>query len=235
MRKVMVLALAIPLLGACTTVSQVATKMARAEDAEEAGFSDKAQDSLYLGVIEGLIKQGRCQAALAFLDEYHQTSPRAAVLRGDALIGAGYPYQAVPAYKLAINSSYAAAAFNGMGRAQSAQGGWAEAVESFRRASAIEPANADYLNNLGYAQLRSNVRYSAAVARDNLKRAHELDPGSVTIRNNLILAAKQLNDHAEVTALLGEINDGRLRRKVAAFSDGWSGNQGDVTNEEGTP
>jgi Flp pilus assembly protein TadD len=197
--------------------------MVRPESAAQGAFSEKTQDSLYLGVIDGLIKQRRYEAALAFLDEYKQASPRAAILRGDALVGAGRPYDAVAVYKAATGSNYAAAAYNGMGRAQSALGIWAAAVENFRRASAVEPANAEYLNNLGYARLHLGARDSLAVASDNLRRAHQLNPDSATIRNNLILAARITNNHARMTALLDTIGDARERREVAEFTQKWTG------------
>lgn len=223
MRTVFILPTLLPLLAACTTVSQVATRMAHPDAAARPMFSDQTQDNLYLGVIEGLVRQGRYEAAIAFLDQYKNASPRAAVLRGDALVGAGYAVEAVAAYRKAVDSDYAAAAYNGMGRAESAQRAWSSAIEDFRRASAIEPANAEYLNNIGYARLQLGGRDSMAFAMESLKRAHELDPQSATIRNNLILAAQLSNNHAQAVALLDEIADAGERHAVADFAERWAG------------
>lgn len=220
MKNHLILLIILPLLAACTA-SQLVARVVQHDAPAGDGLSDEAQDNLYLGVIEGLIKQGRYRAALAFLDEYKASSARAEILRGDALTGGGYPVDAVAAYQKALGSNYAAAAYNGMGRAQSAQGGWAAAAEDFRRATAIEPANAEYLNNLGYARLHLGSSDALAVARDNLQRAHELDPQSETIRNNLILAARISNDHARLTALLASIADMRQRGAVAKFAEEW--------------
>jgi pentatricopeptide repeat protein len=221
MRTVFMLPVLLLSLSACTTVSQVATRMAHPERAGQPMFSDRMQDDLYLGIIDGLVKQGRYEAALAFLDQYKDASPRAAVLRGDALVGAGYAVEAVAAYRKAADSSYAAAAYNGMGRAESAQRAWSSAIEDFRRASAIEPANAEYLNNIGYARLQLGGKDSVAVAMESLKRAHELDPESATIRNNLILAARLSNNHAQTVALLDAIPDAGERHAVADFAERW--------------
>jgi Flp pilus assembly protein TadD len=209
------------LLSACT-VSQLATRLTRPERPAADGLSDQAQEKLYLGVIEGLIRQGRYQAALAFLDEYKVASARAEILRGNALLGAGYPHEAIPVYRRAVDSDYAAAAYNGMGRSEAARGGWADAVEDFRRASAIEPANAEYLNNLGYARLHLGSAECGPLAESDLSRAYELDPGSQTIRNNLILAAGMSDDPARRSALLETIADTDKRGAVARFADEWS-------------
>lgn len=222
MRAPIALCLLLPLLAGCATVSQVATRMAAAQPAPDA-FSDKTQEDLYLGIIDGLIKQGRYEAALAFLDQYRTPSPRSLVLRGDALVGAGYPLEAIPAYKAATQSAYGAQAYNGMGRAESAHGAWAAAIEDFRRASAIEPANAEYLNNLGYARLQLKAQGSLAVATEDLKRAHELDPDSAAIRNNLILASYMANDHARMQGLLDTISDSGQRAAVKTFVNSWPG------------
>ncbi len=218
------------LLSACT-ISQLATRLTGHDG--PADLSEQTEEKLYLGVIEGLIRQGRYQAALAFLDEYKVTSPRADILRGDALLGAGRPSEAITAYRLAVDTGYSAAAYNGMGRAESARGRRAGAVEDFRRACAIEPANAGYLNNLGYARLRLGSQQDALLAEGDLGRAHELDPGSETIRNNLILAASISHDRSRRSALLSAIADAGKRRAVAQFADAWpaqsnSGVKGDA-------
>jgi Flp pilus assembly protein TadD len=108
-----------------------------------------------------------------------------------------------------------------MGRAESAQRAWSAAIEDFRRASAIEPANAEYLNNIGYARLQLGGRDSVAVAMESLKRAHELDPASPRIRNNLILAARLSDNQAGAAALLDTISDAGERHAVADFAAHW--------------
>ncbi len=207
------------LLSACT-VSQLAMRLTGHDGQSDLG--ERAEEKLYLGVIEGLIRQGRYQAALAFLDEYKVASARAEILRGNALLGAGNPSEAIAVYRRAVETDYSAAAYNGMGRGEFARGRWASAVEDFRRACAIEPANAGYLNNLGYARLHLGSPEGAPLAEGDLGRAHELDPGSETIRNNLILAAGISHDRTRRAALLNAIADAGKRRTVARFADAWS-------------
>ncbi len=229
MRLLLLLSVVAPLLSACT-MSNFAARIMRHDNVSGSELSDRTRDSLYLGAIEGLIRQGRYQAALAFLDEYKGPSARAQILRGSALVGAGYPQEAIAAYEKAIGSAYSAAAYSGMGRAESAKGDWAVAVEDFRRASAIEPANAEYLNNLGYARL--NLGAGSAAAEEDLSRALELDPQSEVIRNNLILAARISNDQSKLTVLLDSITDAKKRETVAQFAQGWSAGQTPDTKEE---
>jgi len=220
MRIIVILAIA-PLLMGCVSASPIAAKMSRPGGALDAAFDSQTQDRLYLGVIEGLIQQKRYQAAIAFLDQYPSDSPRAQILRGNAQVGAGYWRDAILTYERLTQTVYAAQAYNGIGRAESARANWAAAAEAFRRASAIEPANADYLNNLGYARLRHGGKEHLAAAADNLKRAYELSPGSAVIRNNLILAAQLSNDSTGMAALLSTIKDAAQREEVRAFAANW--------------
>jgi tetratricopeptide (TPR) repeat protein len=185
-----------------------------------------AQSDLYLGVVEGLIRQERYQAAIAFLAKYQKnqaSTPRYNKLVGDALLGAGRYGEAVAAYRQILKSQYAADAYNGIGRALSAQGDWAAAGENFRQAAMNDPANAMYLNNFGYAQLQQNFRgpqLSSVIGE--LQRAHELDPNSVLIRDNLALALNLGGQDSQFHALLGGIAEENDRKKVAEFAARWT-------------
>jgi hypothetical protein len=55
-----------------------------------------------------------------------------------------------------------------------------------------------------------------------LQRAHELDPGSSLIRDNLALALTLAGRKAELQALLGTIPAVDRRGKVADFSASWT-------------
>lgn len=189
---------------------------------------DKAEQAdLYLGVVSGLIKQGRYEAAMAFLDSYAQEqaiTPRYQLLRGDALLGAKRYDDSAAAYSLAAQSEFAAHAYNGLGRVEGARGRWNVAMKDFQRASMLDPVNAGYLNNLGYAKLRQGQSINdSKSAQDDLRRAHELDPGSPTIQNNFLLATNLSHDDAQYSRLLAAIDDAQRRARVAAFVNGWDG------------
>jgi Flp pilus assembly protein TadD len=162
------------------------------------------QSELYLGVVDGLIKQQRYQAAIAFLAKYQKTgpqTPRFKILAGAALAGAGRNAEAIASYRGALGSPSAALAYNGIGKAEATRAAWGEAAENFRKASELDPANPDYLNNLGYAQLQQNPS-GAALAQtvEILERAHELAPDAPRIAANLALAKGGRRQAAELTS-----------------------------------
>jgi Flp pilus assembly protein TadD len=189
--------------------------------------SPAAQVDLYLGVVEGLIRQGRFQAAIAFLAKYQKNAPQTTRFRkltADALNGAGRHDEAITSYRSLLSSEYAAAAYAGIGRAQSATGDWPSAEESFRQAAVLDPANATYLNNLGFSRLRQNLTSeNLQQAVEVLQRAYELAPGSSMIRNNLALAEARAGQKAQLLALLGAIPDAANRKQLADFVTNWSG------------
>lgn len=202
-----------------------------------AALDTDARAGLYLGVVEGLIRQRRYEAAIAFLAQYQKArpaTPRFEMLSGDALLGAGRTAEAIACYRRALASDMAAAARDGIGRAEAAQGQWAEAAADFRAASSLSPADAAYLNNYAYAEMKQGlqgVRLGPALTA--LMRAHELAPESDLVRNNLILAARRYGDRAQVSTLLDTISGGGRRSMVAAFADGWTPAE-DATVRKGT-
>jgi Flp pilus assembly protein TadD len=193
---------------------------------QETSMAPASQADLYLGVVDGLIRQQRYEAAIAFLAKYQKSqtlTPRYHKLAGDALAGAGRTDEALAAYRMALKSDFAAEAYNGIGRALSANGRWAEASENFRQAATLDPANAGYLNNFGYAQLKQNFRGAdLAPVVSELQRAHELEPGSGVIRDNLALALALYGSRAEFLTFLETISDPGRRKQVAEFSAHWN-------------
>jgi Flp pilus assembly protein TadD len=219
------LLLTILLLAGCTTPRGAAPAQAAAP-AAEASLAPASQSDLYLGVVDGLIRQQRYEAAIAFLAKYQKSqtlTPRYHKLAGDALAGAGRTDEALAAYRMALKSDFAAEAYNGIGRALSASGRWAEASENFRQAATLDPANAGYLNNFGYAQLKQNFRGAdLAPVVSELQRAHELEPGSGVIRDNLALALALSGSRTEFLTFLETIPDPGRRKQVAEFSANWT-------------
>ncbi len=221
MKKLALLACTLLLLPGCAARPQRVVPVA---DANPLGPA--AQSDLYLGVVEGLIRQQRYQAAIAFLAKYQRSgapTPRFLKLTGDALSGAGRYDEAIASYRGALGSDLAAAAYDGIARAQSARGNWAEAARNFRQATLLDPSNADYLNNLGYAQLKQGLKGAGLdTAVSALERAHELAPDSIRIRNNLALAAASSGDRAQLHTLLDTIPDGGRRKLLADFAQNWT-------------
>jgi len=113
-------------------------------------------------------------------------------------------------------------------------GRWSEAAEDFRKAATIDPANPIYLNNFGYAQLKQDYRGADLTpVVSELQRAHELDPGSNLIRNNLALALAQAGRTAELKALLDTIPAADHRDRVAEFSAAWKPDWNNETDTKG--
>ncbi len=219
------------------------TETARAETAltgPAAAMSPSAQADLYLGIVDGLIRQQRYEAAIAFLAKFQKTetlTPRYHKLAGDALSGAGRIDEAIAAYRQALTSDLAPQAYNGIGRALSIRGDWVLAAENFRQAATLDPANATYLNNFGYAQLKQDFRGPAlAPVVSELQRAHELDPDSNLIRANLALALSLSGSRAQFLAFLDTIPDPIRRQDIAAFSANWAPAwAGDTGIKKGAP
>jgi len=216
------------LASGCATQAPMAarTENSTPEPAMAADMTPAAQADLYLGIIDGLIRQQRYEAAIAFLAKFQKTqnlTPRYHKLAGDALAGAGRTDEAIAAYRQALSSSFGAEAYNGIGRALSARGDWVLAADNFRQAATLDPANATYLNNFGYAQLKQDFRGPAlAPVVSELQRAHELDPDSNLIRANLALALSLSGSRAQFLAFLDTIADPARRREIAAFSANWT-------------
>jgi len=214
------------LLSGCATPAPMAARTEQAAPEPAAAMTPAAQANLYLGIVDGLIRQQRYEAAIAFLAKFQKTetlTPRYHKLAGDALSGAGRTDEAIAAYRKALPSDLAAQAYNGIGRALSARGNWVLAAENFRQAATLDPANAAYLNNFGYAQLKQDFRGPAlAPVISELQRAHELDPGSDLIRANLALALSLSGSRAQYLAFLDTITDPARRKEIAAFSANWA-------------
>lgn len=179
------------------------------------------QASLYLAAIDGLVKQERYGAALAFLDRYavgeKNPEPRYWLLRGDALLGCARIGEALAAYGQLPETPLAAQGWNGQGRAQAAARDWRGAQGDFRRAVRSDPANADFLNNLAYAELHLGLRAEAVA---DLRQARELAPRSTLVRDNLFIALTLQGDRTGAQAVLAGIADTAKREKIRTTLEG---------------
>ncbi len=179
------------------------------------------ESKLYLSVVEGLMRQRRESAALAFLDGYSQSgeelSPRYWLLRGNALLGLGRDSDAAAAFSKLQGTSLTAHGWNGKGRVAADERNWEEAEKDFGNAVRDDPANPDFLNNLAFADLNLHDAEGAAA---RLQQAHELDPGSDRIRVNLIIALTLKGDSKRADLVTADIKDTGHREAVRAIVKG---------------
>lgn len=207
------------LLAGCAGSVSVAPTAFTGANAHREGLSlDPAangEEALYLGIVDGLIKQSRQGAALAFLDSYRQTgqalSPRYWLLRGDALVGVHRNVEAIEAYSKLRETALAPRGWNGQGKIAAETGDWISAEVDFHKAVEGDPANADFINNLAFAELHID---RAANAASWLQQAHELEPSSDRILTNLVIALTATGDTAHANSIIAEIGDSARREAM---------------------
>ncbi|MBO6635651.1 tetratricopeptide repeat protein [Parvibaculum sp.] len=189
---------------------------------EVKSLDDASTSKLYLSVVNGLLEQGRYHAALAYLDQYavqEKKTPYFTELYGEALLGTEQYNKAAEAFAELEDTERESEGFSGLGRVSASSGDWAGAVVYFKRAVASRPSSAEYLNNLGYAQLCAGG--AVREAEFNLRQAQELDPSSASIRNNLVIALLLSGKDNEARRLLSGIPTARERAEVQKFAADW--------------
>jgi len=201
------------LLGGCSTFKNHPTPVA--SNIPEAGSMDPKQaQTLYLTIVGGLRDNGQSRAALAYLDEFDRKFPDipyAKLLRAQCLMDVGRSVDAEPVFASLTSGEYAAAAQAGLGSVAASHDDWAHAVGSFREANRLEPAQAQYANDLGFAQVRQGD-YGSGI--DMLGRAAELAPDNRFIRNNLILSLHLSGQNQEAARLIDGIADANERQQA---------------------
>ena len=166
---------------------------------------------LFLIVVDGLRKQGRSRAALAFLADYNRQFPNdreAMLLQAECLLDTGAFEQAKPIYTALATGPSAAAAYAGLGNIAAAGHDWANATSQFEEATRRDPSNAAYVNDLGFALVHIG-QYDRGLAK--LQEATQLDPASRTARNNLILGMTLAGHPNQAAELVETIADPRDR------------------------
>jgi Flp pilus assembly protein TadD len=170
---------------------------------------------LFLIVIDGLRKQGRSRAALAFLDDYNKQFPNdreAMLLQAECLLDTDAFDQAKPIYTALLTSPQAAAAYAGLGDVAAAQHDWPNATTQFEEATRRDPSNASYVNDLGFALVHVG-QYDRGLAK--LQQATQLDPASRTARNNLILGMTLAGHPNQAAQLVDAIADPKDRSNAS--------------------
>ncbi|ABS61698.1 Tetratricopeptide TPR_2 repeat protein [Parvibaculum lavamentivorans DS-1] len=222
MKRISALSLCLA-LGACAEYGFDPMTAVSPKASEVQSLDSTSTSQLYLSVVNGLLSQGRYRAALAYLDQYavkEKKTPYFQQLYGEALLGTEQYEQAGAAFATLRTTPLAPDGFNGLGRVKAAQGDWPGAAEEFARAVAARPSSAEFLNNLGYAQLSIGGSELQA-AEFNLRQAQELDPASGSIRNNLLIALMMAGKDAEARRLLAGIPASRERAEVRDFAASW--------------
>ena len=175
--------------------------------------SNEAQ--LYLSIVDGLENESRYGAALSFLESYAQcrepATPRYWFLRASAELGLGRNQDALASFARLDNTPLAGQGWNGRGRLAAARQDWQTAAENFQHAIESDPTNANFLNNLAFADMHLGKADNSAMW---LRQAHELNPGSELIRNNLIMALTLTGDQQGADGLIAAISDPAHRDAV---------------------
>lgn len=203
------------LLAGCTNSTTQRFNPAESALPKAAALDQDHARKLYLLVVDGMRRDGQARAALAYLNDYdriYPNDPQASLLRADCLLSIGQADQAAPLYQaLTGTGEYAAAANAGLGQVAAQRKQWPAAVAKFQTALSLDPSHAEYVNDLGYAQMQVGD-YAAAV--NTLGQASELDPANALMRNNLILSLHLAGRDKDARRLIQDIADPAQRRQA---------------------
>jgi len=166
--------------------------------------SNSARDdkTVYMDLIRQMQQQGAYYASLAHIDAYRQrfgSTPELLRRKADALRATGQLDVARTLYRSLLNGDQAAAAWHGLGLVEAQSGHAIAADDALLKATELEPVNAAYLSDLGYARLCDG---QTASAKDPLAMAAELDPTNAKVIANLALWAMLMGDSARADAIM---------------------------------
>ena len=85
-------------------------------------------------------------------------------------------------------------------------------MAQFTHATRLAPADASYVNDLGFALVRTG-QYDRGL--DTLRQAAQLDPDSRVVRNNLVLGLTLAGREADAARLVETISDKQERDQAA--------------------
>lgn len=168
--------------------------------APSAGARD--DKTVYMDLIRQMQQQGAYYASLAHIDAYRQrfgSTPELRRRQADALRATGQLDAARTMYRELLGGDQAAAAWHGLGLVEAQAGHQSVADEALLKATELEPVNAAYLSDLGYARLCAG---RTASAKDPLAMAAELDPTNAKVIANLALWAMLTGDSARADAIM---------------------------------
>lgn len=166
------------------------------------GANARDDKTVYMDLIRQMQQQGAYYASLAHIDAYRQRFGSTLELRrrqADALRATGQFDAARDIYRSLLSGEEAAAAWHGLGLVEAQSGNAAAADEALLKATQLEPVNAAYLSDLGYARLCDG---QTAQAKDPLAMAAELDPTNAKVIANLALWAMLTGDTVHANAIM---------------------------------
>ncbi len=152
-----------------------------------------------LATIEQQIADGRAYAALAQLDALQATSPKATLLRAEALRRIDRWVDAAEFYRQLESGCMAGRAHHGLGLIAARTGRGADALRELQRARTLLPLDTRVRNDLGYALLL-NRRWDEA--QFEFMTALDLAPGDGLAARNLVLMA-HMQGKPDVAKALG--------------------------------
>lgn len=161
--------------------------------------------ALYLTLISSLVDEGKHHAALAYLDDFDTrwpNDPVAVSLRADQHLALGELKAAALHYQRLRAFGADARADAGLGRVAGSLQKWNKSIQYLESAVRQRPANASYLNNLGYAYLKTD---NAQKARRLFERAYEIEPENMQVRNNLMVSMVLTGDQKAVQDVLAQM------------------------------
>lgn len=164
--------------------------------------SPRDDKAVYMDLIRQMQQQGAYYASLAHIDAYRQrfgTTPELRRRQADALRATGQLDAARTLYRSLLTGDQAAAAWHGLGLVEAQSGQAVAADEALLKATELEPVNAAYLSDLGYARLCEG---QPATAKDPLAMAAELDPTNTKVIANLALWALLTGDTTRADAIM---------------------------------
>jgi len=168
----------------------------------EPGTSARDNKDVYLQLIRKMQQQGAYYASLAHIDAYRMRygdPPELRRLQADALRETGQGDAAMSIYRGLLHGGQAAAAWHGMGLIAAAAHQYAQADHDLQQAVRLDPINASYLSDLGYARLSAG---QVDAAREPLAKAAQLAPGDVKAVSNLALWAMLAGHDAQAQAIM---------------------------------
>jgi tetratricopeptide (TPR) repeat protein len=179
--------------------------------------------TLYLSVIEELIKSDKAHAALAHLDEFDReygASAPSEKLRADAWFAIGDMGKAEAGYRSILGGPLASFGKHGLGRIAAMRADWASASEQFGAAVLEQPTNPKFLNDYGCSLFRLGRMAEAETA---LRKAHELAPHDREISENVLVYLAKTNGVDRLDDIFGDVRDeaerADLRARLLAYAE----------------
>lgn len=173
-----------------------------------------------LAAIQQMVSDGKPYAALAELDALGAQTPKAQLVRAEALRRVDRTNQARQIYEALTATCLVGEAQHGLGLLAGREGRLEDSLRALEAARQALPTNATIRNDLGYALLLS---HKWADAQFELLTAQELAPNDSRVQRNLVLLALAQNKASLARELsnrfgLDTVTQERLRQQAQGLS-----------------